>query len=110
DAKDLQFTKTAEGTRTAELEMVAVAFGDNGQVVNQLSYPKTVRAASDTDLQRMLDNGLVYILNFPLKKGGPYQMRVAVRDATSGNIGAAMQFVQAPELTNNRLAVSGIVL
>ncbi len=110
DAKDLQFTKAADGTLTGELEMVAVAFGDNGQVVNQISYPQTVRAANDADLQRMLDNGLVYILNFPLKTGGPYQMRVAVRDVKSGNIGAAMQFVQAPELTNNRLALSGIVL
>jgi hypothetical protein len=33
-----------------------------------------------------------------------------VRDATSENIGSAMQFVQAPDLTNNRLALSGIVL
>jgi VWFA-related protein len=110
DAKDLEFTKAPDGTRTAELEMVAVAFGDNGQIVNQLSYPQTVRAANDSDYQRMLDNGLVYMLNFPLKKGGPYQMRVAVRDATSGHTGAAMQFVEAPELSNNRLALSGIVL
>jgi len=33
-----------------------------------------------------------------------------VRDATSKNIGSAMQFVQAPDLGNNRLALSGIVL
>jgi VWFA-related protein len=110
DAKDLQFTKASDGTRTAELDMVAVAFGDNGQIVNQLNYPQTVRAANDADYQRMLDNGLVYILNVPLRRGGPYQMRVAVRDATSARIGAATQFVDAPELTNNRLALSGIVL
>ncbi len=110
DAKDLQFTKAADGTRTAELEMVAVAFGDNGQVVDQLSYPQTVRASNDADFQRIVDNGLVYILNFPLKKGGPYQMRVAVRDAASGRTGAARQFVEAPDLKNNRLALSGIVL
>jgi len=110
DAKDLQFTKAADGTRTAELDMVAVAFGDNGQVVNQLNYPQTVHVATDADYQRILDNGLVYILNVPLKKGGPYQMRVVVRDAASEHTGAAMQFVEAPELTNNRLALSGIVL
>ncbi len=110
DAKDLQFTKAADGTRTADLEMVVVAFGDNGKVVNQLSYPQNVRAANDADYQRIVDNGLVYILNFPLTKGGPYQMRVAVRDAASEKTGAAMQFVEAPELTNNRLALSGIVL
>jgi VWFA-related protein len=110
DAKDLQFTKAPDGTRTADLEMVAVAFVDNGQIVNQINYPQTVYAATDADYQRMLDNGLVYILNVPLKKGGPYQMRVAVRDAASERTGSAMQFVEAPELTNNRLALSGIVL
>ena len=110
DANDLTFKEDAGGTRTAELEMVAVAFGDNGQIVDQLSYPQTVRAAKADDHERMLRDGLVYILNFPLKRGGPYQMRVAVRDGTSERHGTAMQFVEAPDLTKNRLALSGIVL
>ena len=110
DAKDLKFTKATDGTMTAELEMVAVAFGDNGRVVDQLNYPQTVRAANDTVYQRMLEQGLIYILDFPLKKGGPYQMRVAVRDATSERTGAAMKFVEAPDLASNRLALSGIVV
>jgi VWFA-related protein len=110
DARDLTFKEESGGARTAELELVAVAFGDSGQVVDQLSYPQTVRAANDAEYQRMLQDGLVYILNFPLKKGGPYQMRVVVRDATSERNGAAMQFVEVPDLTKNRLALSGIVL
>ena len=69
-----------------------------------------MRAANATDYQRMLEQGLVYILNFPLKKGGPYQMRVVVRDAASARTGSAMQFVEAPDLKSNRLALSGIVL
>ena len=110
DAKDLKFTKATDGTMTAELEMMAVAFGDNGRVVDQLNYPQTVYAANATVYQRMLEQGLIYILDFPLKKGGPYQMRVAVRDATSERTGAAMQFVEAPNLASNRLALSGIVV
>lgn len=110
DAKDLKFTEATDGTRTAEVEMVIVAFGDNGQVVDQLSYPQTVHAANATAYQKLLDQGIVYILDFPLKRGGPYQMRAVVRDATSQRTGAAMQFVQAPDLATNRLALSGIVL
>ncbi|HEY5885298.1 MAG TPA: hypothetical protein VIT88_11460, partial [Pyrinomonadaceae bacterium] len=110
NANDLAFKEETNGARSAELEMVAVAFGDNGQVVDQLSYPQAVRATNASDYQRMLQEGLVYILNFPLKKGGPYQMRVVVRDATSERTGTAMQFVEAPDLTKNRLALSGIVL
>jgi hypothetical protein len=109
DAKGLTFKEEPNGAHTADLEMVAVAFGDNGQIVDQLSYPQTVRANA-TDYQRVLKDGLVYILNFPLKKGGPYQMRVVVRDEASERNGTAMQFVEVPDLTNNRLALSGIVL
>src|ERR1044072_6960576 len=52
DAKDLQLTQAKDGSRAAELEMVAVAFGDNGQVVNQLSYPQTVQAANEADYKK----------------------------------------------------------
>jgi len=110
DARDLTFKDKTGGARMAELEMVAVAFGDNGRVVDQLSYPQTVRAANDVDHQKVLKDGLVYILNFPIKRGGPYQMRVAVRDALSERVGAAMQFVEVPDLSKNRLALSSIVL
>lgn len=110
DAKDLRFKEEPNGARTAELEMVAVAFGDNGQVVEQLSYPQTVRAMSATDYERMLNEGLVYILNFPLKRAGAYQLRVAVIDAASELTGTARQFVEAPDLKTDRLALSGIVL
>jgi VWFA-related protein len=110
DANDLTFKEEPGGARVAELEMVAVAFGDNGRVVDQLSYPQTVRAANEADYQRMLKKGLVYILNFPIKQGGPYQMRVAVRDASAERIGAAMQFVEVPDLSKNRLALSSVVV
>lgn len=110
DAKDLKFKEEPDGARTAELEMVAVAFGDNGQVVDQLSYPQTVRAANAPAYERMLKDGLVYILNFPLKKPGAYQLRVAVMDAASEHNGTARQFVEAPDLSKDLLALSGIVL
>ncbi|MGH9903483.1 MAG: hypothetical protein ACRD68_16875, partial [Pyrinomonadaceae bacterium] len=51
-----------------------------------------------------------YILNFPLKRAGAYQMRVAVRDSSSGRIGTSRQFIEAPDLSKKRLALSGIVL
>ncbi len=110
DARDLTFKQDATGTRSAELEMVAVAFGEGGQVVDQLSYPQTVQAANEEAIASMFKDGLVYILNFPVKKGGPYQMRVAVRDVSTGRIGAATQFVEVPDLNKNRLFLSGIVL
>ncbi len=110
DASHLEFKKSPGGAHTAELEMLAVAFGDNGQVVDQFGYPQTVKVDNDADYQEVLKHGLIYVLNFPIKRGGPYQMRVAVRDGATERVGAAMQFVEAPDLSKNRLALSGIVL
>jgi VWFA-related protein len=110
DARDLTFKPEAGGARNAELEMVAVAFSEGGQIVDQLSYPQKVQVDNEDAYKRIVREGLVYILHFPIKRGGPYQMRVAVRDASSERIGAATQFVEVPDLSKNRVALSGIVL
>lgn len=109
DAKDLDFKRNSSGNYTAKLDMRVVAFGDDGLVVDQFNYPQTVEIEA-AQYQQVISDGLVYVLNFPLKRSGPYQMRVAVRDAESERIGAATQFVEAPDLSKNWLALSGIVL
>jgi VWFA-related protein len=110
EAKDLTFKQAGDGARRASLDVVAVAFGDDGRPVDQLSYPQEVAAANEEEYQRVLRDGLSYVLNFPLKRAGPYQMRVAVRDAGSEKIGAAMQYVEAPDLGKKRLTLSGVVV
>lgn len=110
DARALSFRESAGGKRQADLEMVAVAFGRDGGAVEQLSYPQTVTAENEDAYRRLVEQGLSYVLNMPLKQGGPYQVRVAVRDSGSGKVGAATQYVEAPELEKKRLALSGVVL
>ena len=46
----------------------------------------------------------------PVKKPGPYQFRVAVRDPSDGKVGSASQFVEVPDLKKAGAVVSGIVL
>ncbi|HEV2762826.1 MAG TPA: VWA domain-containing protein [Pyrinomonadaceae bacterium] len=109
DARDVTFKEAADGSRTAEIEVLVVAFGADGRLVNQVSYPETVRATAE-EFPRVQQNGLTYILNFPVQTAGAYQMRVAVRDAGSERTGSALQFVEVPDLGKGRLALSGIVL
>jgi hypothetical protein len=45
-----------------------------------------------------------------MKKPGAYQFRAVLRDDESGQTGSATQFIQAPDLSKNRLAMSGVVL
>lgn len=110
DARSLSFRTAADGKRHAELDMVAVAFGGDGRPVEQLSYPQTVTADNDEAYRRLSEHGLSYVLNMPLRQGGPHQVRVAVRDADSGKIGAATQYIEAPDVGKKRLSVSGIVV
>ncbi len=109
DANDLQFTEAEGGQKKATFEVLAMSFGDNGVPVDQLakSYTLTV---TEPALARLRKDGFVYHFIFPVKKAGPYQYRVAVRDPSNGKIGSASQFVDIPDLKKKRLATSSIVL
>jgi VWFA-related protein len=110
DAHDLSFKEEGGGSRATALDVVVVAFGEDGRPVDQASYPQQVRTADEQEYQRLLQNGLTYVLDLPVKKVGAYQMRVAVRDSSSERVGAAAQFVEVPDLGRQRLTLSGIVI
>lgn len=107
--RDLEFTKEPGGAHMATLNLAAIVFGDNGNVIQQVIETRSVRV-EDKDLDRLRADGLVYQFDVPLKKPGAYQFRVAVRDANSSQIGTARQFVEIPDLKKNVLTLSGITV
>jgi hypothetical protein len=88
---------------------VAITFGENGRVVDQISRTDTVTVKKEAH-KRILDYGLLYGLALPVNKPGAYQLRVAVRDGASSRVGSANQFVAVPDLTKGLLTLSGMVL
>jgi hypothetical protein len=109
DGNDLTFKEAADGWREAAMEVMAMTFGDNGTVIDQIGRTQTIRVRNDT-YQRFLKNGLVYNLSVPVKHFGAYQMRVVVRDSATGHLGSAGQFVEVPDLSKDRLSLSSIVV
>lgn len=109
NANDLQFTEEAQGTRKAVLDIAAVIFDGEGRAVNQVMETREVRVTGE-GYRKVLESGLTYSLNVPVKQAGAYQMRVAVRDAASEKTGSANQFIYAPDINKGRLALSGIVV
>ena len=109
DARDLTFTEQPDGSRKAEIDVLAVTFGDNGNVVDQTGPSYMLRIPKDV-YQRVLKNGFVYTVTVPIKKPGGYQLRVALRDRGSERVGSASQFVEVPDMKKNRLHLSGIVV
>lgn len=109
DAKDLTFTSETDGTHVAKFDLSSVVFSDNGAVVNRQDQNATLRLRG-RPYERALREGVVYGVDLPLKRAGAVQVRVAVRDSASQRIGAAGQFVQAPNVSDGTLSLSGIVL
>lgn len=109
NAADLTFVDAEDGKKKAVFDVLAMSFGDNGQPVDQLGKTYTL-TATPTTLKKLLAEGFVYHFMFPVKKAGPYQYRVAVRDTPSGRLGSASQFIEVPDVKKKRLTVSSIVL
>jgi VWFA-related protein len=108
-ARDLTFKAEPDSWHKAEFEVVAITFGDNGVVVDQINRAHTVRVRGKT-YERILKDGFVYNLTVPIKKPGAYQLRVALRDEESARIGSASQFVEVADIKKNRLILSGILV
>jgi VWFA-related protein len=109
DASGLSYEDEADGWHKAVVDVMAITFGDNGRVIDQVNRTQTIRVRGAT-FERVKQYGLVYFLNVPVKKPGAYQLRVAVRDAASERVGSASQFIEVPNLSKKRLALSGIVV
>lgn len=109
DGKDLSFTTETDGTHKAVLDAVAITFDENGLAVDDTQHTYTIRA-TDKGHAQALENGVILTLQHRVQRPGPYQMRVAVRDTTSQKMGSASQFVEVPDLTRHRLALSGILV
>jgi VWFA-related protein len=107
--KELKWSNEADGTRKASIDIAAVAFDEDG----------TALATVDTTFSLQLDapkyeaavkTGLVYDMEVPVTKPGPYLIRAALRDPATEGTGAAQQFVEVPDVEPGHLALSGIIL
>ncbi len=109
NGRDLKFNEETDGWQTATFDIVAMIFGDNGTTIDEVSRTETIRARADT-LREIREKGFVSTVTFPIKKPGGYQMRVVMRDSATSRIGSANEFIEVPNLKNNRLTLSGILL
>jgi VWFA-related protein len=108
DGRDLGFAETPDGTRQAVVEVVAATFGTGGTSIDRKDGTFTIQARHTDTVTS--DSAFFYTVDVPVKKPGLYQFRVAVRDASSGRLGAAGEVVAVPDVKSGRLAVSGIVV
>jgi VWFA-related protein len=109
DAKDLTFTRKVDGQITASFDIEMAAFDESGVSLQSdgNTYALTLNPAT---FQEAVQRGFVAAPHLSLRSAGAFQVRVSVRDGTSGRIGSASQFIHAMDLTNGQVSIPGIVL
>ena len=109
DCSQLTFKDKEPGRKSVTLELVAFAFNEDGLIVDQ--HGRSVSLSfNEKQYRAALAKGLVYTADIPIHQPGAYQFRAVLRDAETGRLGSATQFLQIPDLDNKRLALSGLAL
>lgn len=109
DARDLRFNTGSDGRKKATFDILALIYGSASKPLDTFEKSYTVSLTEDA-YRRALREGLVQQLQLLVKQAGAYQIRGAVRDRESGQVGSASEFVEVPDLKSGKLAVSGIAL
>jgi VWFA-related protein len=109
DPAGLTFVDGADGRHEADLSLLLLAIGDNGQPVNQARLKVPLRL--DDDAYALLrQRGLLYSARLWMKEPGGYQIRAAVQDDRSKALGTSAQFVEVPKVGKDLVALSGVVM
>lgn len=106
-AEFLSFTPE-DGKQKAAVQIVGSVFNDKGQSGARFSEQLTMTAVSDSSLK---DPDASLAFAFPVFLGpGLYQVRVAARDQKSGRTGSANGWVEIPDLSKGKLALSSVII
>lgn len=89
----------------AELSLAGVVLNDQGKRAASFNTKLTVNPPSSDDGS----STVIYNFRSPLKPG-IYQVRVAARDARTGLLGSAMQWVAIPDISTRQLSLSSLIL
>ncbi|MEK7834174.1 MAG: VWA domain-containing protein, partial [Acidobacteriota bacterium] len=109
ESAKLSFKDTADGKKAVKLDLAAFAFDDKGTALD-LNAKHVALTFDEAQYKQVMAEGLTYRADFPVKKPGAYQFRAVLRDIESGRLGTASEFINVPDLSKNRLAMSGLVL
>jgi hypothetical protein len=91
--------------QTAVVDLVLVILNDKGKQVSALKDRLSI-AAGETDLNQHILGSSYQVKLAP----GLYQVRVAAREAKSGRIGSAVQWIEIPDLSKQQITMSSLLI
>ena len=108
DANDLNFKEAEGGHKRAAFDVVGFVVDSVGK--SQDGFSQTVTAdLGQEEYQRALKSGISFTGHAVLAPGS-YQLRAVVSEVDSGRLGTVTQYLEVPDLSKSRLAMSSIFL
>lgn len=107
-ANKLHFTETPAKTYQASFDVVAFIFDQVGKRYAGLSETVNLNLTAE-DYQLALTEGVAYSATTELPSGY-YQVRAVVREASSGRVGTFSKYVEIPDVSKGKFAMSSVFL
>ena len=108
NAGKFHFTE-AEGKYKTSFDVVGFVFDQLGR--SRGGFSDTVNLnLSKENYQRALVEGLTYTASTELPAGNIYQVRAVVREIGSGSLGTFSKYLEIPDLSKGKLAMSSVFL
>ncbi len=87
DARKIALNQTPDGRRHGQLEIAAVLYNDQGEVVNSL-LSTAVLDLTEPTYRRLMESGFALSKPIAIPVKGSYFLRIGVRDAGGDRVGA----------------------
>lgn len=107
----LRFAPAAAGGKSqAQVEVVCAVLDERGKSVHSSGRTLTLDANTAATASNASRGKLVTNFSVPVSAPGLYQFRTAARDAASGIVGSAFQWIEVPDVKANRFALSSLLI
>jgi VWFA-related protein len=108
DPHKLSFRQSDDGKYHTSFDVVGFVYDQVGKLRGGFSETVTSNLSSD-EYQHALATGLTYSATTELPPGY-FQFRGVVRETETGNLGTLSKYLEVPDLSNGRLAMSSLFL
>jgi VWFA-related protein len=105
----LHLAQQPDGSHTGTLELAVFAFRPNGETAAHIAA-RTAVSLNAAQYAVALQKGMVYGFQLNLPPGVTYQVRAAVLDRGSGQLGSANQVLVVPDREKGQVALSSLEL
>jgi VWFA-related protein len=107
-ANKMHFSEGSDGAHHVSFDVVAFIFDQMGKRYAGLSETVNLNLTPE-DYRIALAEGLAYTANTELPPGY-YQVRAVVREASSGGVGTFSKYIEIPDVSKGKFAMSSVFL